>query len=62
MRRRLEQYRGYPLTWNLGSLLLDFFHLYGVTFNYVHTGISIRDGGSYFEKRKKEDGWFYPNR
>jgi DNA polymerase sigma len=38
------------VSWNLGSLLLDFFHLYGVSFNYQDLGISIRDGGSYFSK------------
>lgn len=41
-------------TWNLGSLLLDFFSLYGVTFNYSLLGISIRDGGSYFIKSTRK--------
>jgi DNA polymerase sigma len=43
-------------SWNLGSLLLDFLHLYGVTFNYNSVGISIRDGGTYFRKEDR-DGW-----
>lgn len=34
----------------LGILLVDFFKLYGQLFNYVNTGISVRDGGSYFRK------------
>lgn len=47
-------------TWNLGSLLLDFFSLYGITFNYSLLGISIRDGGSYFEKSSRV--WSNPGR
>lgn len=40
-------------SWNLGTLLLEFLHLYGVTFNYFSVGISIPDGGSYLGKRKR---------
>ena len=40
-------------SWNLGTLLLEFLHLYGVTFNYFSTGISLPDGGSYLVKRKR---------
>lgn len=40
-------------SWNLGTLLLDFFHLYGVSFNYYSAGISITEGGSYLVKRKR---------
>ena len=52
------------LSWNLGSLLLDFFRLYGVSFNYGQVGISVRNGGSYFlkEDRGKEWGNANPNR
>lgn len=39
----------YPV-WNLGALLLEFFHLYGTSFNYYHTGISLRGDGKYFPK------------
>jgi hypothetical protein len=40
----------YP-SYNLGTLLLEFFHLYGVSFNYYHTGVSLTtDNGSYFPK------------
>ena len=38
---------------NLGALLLEFFELYGIDFNYVTTGISIRNDGSYFPKGAK---------
>ena len=49
-------------TWNLGSLLVEFFHLYGVKFNYEEVGISIRDGGSYFQKRSRRGDWWNPQR
>lgn len=48
------------VTWNLGSLLLEFFYLYGITFNYQILGISIRDGGSYFQKAERV--WSNPGR
>lgn len=35
---------------NLGVLLIEFFELYGRHFNYVNTGIRIRDGGRYMPK------------
>ncbi|EIW73257.1 hypothetical protein TREMEDRAFT_22292, partial [Tremella mesenterica DSM 1558] len=41
---------------NLGTLLIEFFELYGRNFNYETVGISIRRGGSYFTKRSR--GWF----
>jgi len=41
-RIRLCKARGVAMSWNLGSLLLDFLHLYGTSFNYVHTGIPER--------------------
>lgn len=44
-----------PPSWNLGTLLLEFFHLYGVTLNYFSAGISVPDGGSYLAKRKRGD-------
>eukprot|EP00347_Sterkiella_histriomuscorum_P022131 403331574 len=40
---------------DLGKQLLDFFKLYGTEFNYQHVGISIRDGGFYYQKYKR--GW-----
>ncbi|KAI0031477.1 hypothetical protein K488DRAFT_23732, partial [Vararia minispora EC-137] len=40
---------------NLGTLVMEFFELYGCYFNYNETGISIREGGTYFSKRAR--GW-----
>ncbi|KIM48611.1 hypothetical protein M413DRAFT_60162 [Hebeloma cylindrosporum] len=40
---------------NLGVLVMEFFELYGKYFNYDETGISLRDGGTYFNKRQR--GW-----
>ena len=37
-------------SWNLGSLLMDFFDLYGCTLNYNKVMLSLRDGGSYVKK------------
>ena len=51
------------LTQNLGILLVDFLGLYGGSFNLYHTGISLRNGGTYFRKREKDKGsWFNSNR
>ncbi|RDX46948.1 hypothetical protein OH76DRAFT_1385988 [Lentinus brumalis] len=41
---------------NLGVLVMEFFELYGSYFNYQEVGISLRDGGSYYNKRQR--GWF----
>jgi non-canonical poly(A) RNA polymerase PAPD5/7 len=46
--------------YNLGALLLEFLELYGVEFNYVTTGISVRSDGFYFPKgakSRKEHFW-----
>jgi len=40
---------------NLGVLVMEFFELYGKCFNYDEVGISLRDGGTYFNKRQR--GW-----
>lgn len=61
MRERTARYRGASLTYNLGALLLEFFALYGGSFNFVHTGVSVTSGGSYFQKLDRT-GWFNPNR
>ncbi|KAJ7154186.1 hypothetical protein C8R46DRAFT_1041916 [Mycena filopes] len=42
---------------NLGVLVVEFFELYGKSFNYEEVGISLRDGGSYFGKRQRGWGW-----
>jgi len=39
----------------LGNLLLDFFRYYGQEFRYAATGISVREGGSLFDRAKR--GW-----
>ena len=38
---------------NLGVLVMEFFELYGSYFNYQEVGISLRDGGSYYNKRQR---------
>ncbi len=40
---------------NLGTLLIEFFELYGRNFNYDDVGISIRRGGFYYSKASR--GW-----
>jgi non-canonical poly(A) RNA polymerase PAPD5/7 len=40
---------------NLGVLVLEFFEFYGLHFNYQEVGISLRDGGTYFNKTRR--GW-----
>ena len=47
-------------TRNLGVLLIEFFELYGKYFNFMETGISVRYGGYYFNKRER--GWQNPRR
>ena len=49
---------------NLGSLLLDFLEFYGIDFNYVTTGISVRHDGYYFPKGQREmkDVFWQPSR
>ncbi|WWC66924.1 uncharacterized protein I206_100831 [Kwoniella pini CBS 10737] len=44
---------------NLGTLLIEFFELYGRNFNYQDVGISIRKGGYYYLKSSR--GWLRPN-
>lgn len=47
-----------PSKTNLGQLLIEFFGLYGKSFNYFYTGISVKDGNYY---NKMEKGFFDPN-
>ncbi|WVR03351.1 hypothetical protein IAU60_000342 [Kwoniella sp. DSM 27419] len=44
---------------NLGTLLVEFFELYGRNFNYQDVGLSIRKGGFYYLKSSR--GWQRPN-
>lgn len=39
---------------NLGVLLIEFLELYGRKFNYMQTGIRIRDGGRYIAKEEMQ--------
>ncbi|XP_066255404.1 terminal nucleotidyltransferase 4B-like isoform X1 [Euwallacea similis] len=41
-------------TANIGVLLIEFFELYGRKFNYINTGIRIRDGGKYINKEEMQ--------
>ncbi|KAG8953022.1 hypothetical protein FRC03_011941 [Tulasnella sp. 419] len=43
---------------NIGVLVVEFFEFYGLLFNYELAGISIVDGGSYFNKVDR--GWLLP--
>jgi non-canonical poly(A) RNA polymerase PAPD5/7 len=48
-----------PHAWNLGVLLVDFFDLYGGSFNFIHTGISTSGLGAYFNKQNRDStDWF----
>ncbi|KAG8918477.1 hypothetical protein FRC02_002341 [Tulasnella sp. 418] len=40
---------------NIGTLLQQFLKLYGSLFDYDNVGISVRNGGSYFQKQDR--GW-----
>lgn len=40
---------------NLGVLVMEFFELYGLHFNYHEAGVSLRDGGTYYSKARR--GW-----
>jgi non-canonical poly(A) RNA polymerase PAPD5/7 len=40
----------------MGTLLMEFFELYGKHYNYDEVGISIRRGGFYYSKRSR--GWY----
>lgn len=62
MRRRIAAAKKTNISWNLGSLLLEFFHLYGLTFNYGSVGISLTNGGSYFLREERGEEWFNPLR
>ena len=41
---------------NLGALLVDYLHLYGLRLNLTAVGISVRGEGAYFDKRRRP-GW-----
>ncbi|KZS90028.1 Nucleotidyltransferase [Sistotremastrum niveocremeum HHB9708] len=43
---------------NLGVLIPEFFECYGKCFNYTEVGISVREGGTYYNKYER--GWADP--
>ncbi|KAG1682353.1 Non-canonical poly(A) RNA polymerase PAPD5 [Nymphon striatum] len=47
-----NSYASWSSNANLGVLLMEFFELYGINFNYMKTSIRIKNGGAYV---KKED-------
>mmetsp|Transcript_20506 Transcript_20506/g.34311 ORF Transcript_20506/g.34311 Transcript_20506/m.34311 type:complete len:380 (+) Transcript_20506:29-1168(+) len=53
MKQRTARLSRLDPSWNLGTLLLEFFQYYGVTFNYYSVGVSITEGGSLLQKRKR---------
>lgn len=59
-RHRTDQATSTESAPNLGSLLLEFFELYGRDYNYSRTCISVRRNGSYVDKKSK--GFFNPSR
>ncbi|KAF9092773.1 Non-canonical poly(A) RNA polymerase papd5 [Mortierella sp. AM989] len=38
---------------NLGVLLIEFFELYGICFNYEDVGLTVANGGSYFPRSQR---------
>ena len=59
-RHRTDRATGLVSPQKLGSLLLEFFELYGRDLNPTITGISVRRHGAYFPKRSRN--WFNPAR
>ena len=47
---------------NLGVLLLEFFELYGRSFNYNQLGIRLRDGGAYVPRDEVRFSFDTPKR
>ncbi|XP_038153350.1 terminal nucleotidyltransferase 4A-like [Cyprinodon tularosa] len=47
---------------NLGILLIEFFELYGRDFNYMKTGIRVRNGGAYLSKEEMLKAMGHGNR
>ncbi|XP_068179601.1 terminal nucleotidyltransferase 4A-like [Antennarius striatus] len=47
---------------NLGFLLIEFFELYGRDFNYMKTGIRVKNGGAYLSKEEMLKSLGFGNR
>jgi non-canonical poly(A) RNA polymerase PAPD5/7 len=45
---------------SLGGLLLHFFEVFGLRFNYIRCGISITQGGRFFSKQRHQPSFFDP--
>ena len=43
---------------SLGGLLLHFFEVFGLRFNYIRCGISITQGGRFFSKQRHQPSFF----
>lgn len=50
MKHKVAKYTETQFNYNLGSLLLEYLHHYGVAFNYFTTGIQIAGEGKFFPK------------
>lgn len=50
MKHKVAKYTETQFNYNLGSLLLEYLHHYGVAFNYFTTGIQIAGDGKFFPK------------
>ena len=62
MRQRLMVNKKQDFSWNLASLLVEFFQMYGGSFNIIQTGVSIQSDGTFFHKRAREGEWTTPRR
>lgn len=53
-----------PSLYNLGALLVEFLELYGIDFNYITTGFSVRHDGFYFPKgaHDRKENFYQPSR
>lgn len=55
MKEKIAIFTDTQLNYNLGCLLMEFLHHYGVAFNYFTTAVALTDGGRFFPKAVWED-------
>lgn len=55
MKEKVAVYTDTQLNYNLGCLLMEFLHHYGVSFNYFTAAIALTEGGRFFPKAVWED-------
>lgn len=55
MKQKIAIYTDTHMNNNLGCLLMEFLHHYGVGFNYFIAAITINEGGRFFPKAIWED-------